>query len=147
MGDTIVFDKAKWHYDGNFPIDLSEDQAFVHTGMFVGWVIDAGLYSEEFAEDFEEEIRKFKARKLTGAGVDRLGDGVFDDDMLSKEGKAFTRTYFDFEKGKYLKDYESLLAGGLPTQYHVQDTWENYDRLKLQIDKRFAAWRKKRRSK
>ena len=68
-------------------MDVLKKQAFVHTGMFVGWVIDAGLYSEEFAEDFEEEIRKFKARKLTGAGVYRLGDGVFDDDMLSKEAR------------------------------------------------------------
>ena len=43
-------------------------------------------------------------------------------------------------------DYEKLFLGELPTMYHVQDTWENYDLLKSQIDKRFAAWRKKRGS-
>src|SRR5262249_46048100 len=144
MSDTIVFDKAKWHYEGEYPADLDEDQAFVHTGLFLGWIIDAGLFSEEFEEDFEKEIRRFKARKLTGPGVYRLADGVFVDDMLSEEGLAFTQAYFDFEKGKYLKDYDKLLSGGLASMYHVPDTWASYDALKPQIDKRYAAWRRKR---
>jgi hypothetical protein len=145
--ETTVFDKAKWHYEGDYPAGLDEHQAFVHTGLFLGWIIDAGLYSEEFAEDCAKEIRRFKARKLTGPGVYRAADGVFADDMLNEEGLAFTRAYFDFEKGKYLKDYEKLLSAGLPSMYHVPDTWESYDTLKPQIDKRYAAWQKKRRSK
>ncbi len=146
MAKTIVFDKAKWHYEGDFPSDLSKEQAFVHTGIFLGWVIDAGLYSEEFADDFAKEIHRFKARKLTGPGVYQVADGVLTDDMLNEEGIAFAQVYFDFEKGKYLKDFGTLLARELPTEYHVQDTWDNYDRLKPQIDKRFEAWRKKRGS-
>jgi hypothetical protein len=30
-----VYDKAKWHYEGDFPNELSRKQGFVHTGMFV----------------------------------------------------------------------------------------------------------------
>jgi hypothetical protein len=134
--NPIVFDKAKWHFEGNFPEDLDERQAFVHTGLFLGWIIDNDLFSEEFAEDFAKEIRRFKARKMTGPKVYSVADGVFADDMLNKEGRAFTRAYFDFDKGKYLKDYDKLLAAGLPSTYHVQDSWENYDRLRAQIDKR-----------
>jgi hypothetical protein len=145
MSEEMVFDKAKWHYEGDYPADLDEDQAFVHTGLFLAWILDAGLYSEEFAEDLAKEIRRFKARKLTGPGVYRAADGVFADDMLNEEGLAFTRAYFDFEKGKYLKDYEKLLAADLPSMYHVPDTWESYDTLKPQIDKRYAAWQKKKR--
>ena len=139
--EFVVFDKAKWHYQGEFPEDLDDGQAFVHAGLFLGWVIEAGLYSEEFADDFEEEIEQFKARKLTGPGVYRVADGVFASDMLGEEGVAFARAYYDREDGGYLDDFESLLAGGLPTMYHVRDTWENYDRLKATIDERFAAWR------
>jgi hypothetical protein len=147
MSDAIVFDKAKWHYQADdYPVDLDERQAFVHTGLFLGWIIDAGLYSEEFAEDFEKEIRRFKARKMTGPGVYRVADGVFADDMLNEEGLAFTQTYFDFEKGKYLKDYKKLLEAGLSSEYRVPDTWESYDTLKPQIDKRYGAWQKKNRS-
>src|SRR5438105_13524465 len=32
-----AYDKADWHAEGDFPDDLPEDQATVHTGMFVGW--------------------------------------------------------------------------------------------------------------
>ncbi len=144
MSDVIVFDKAKWHYEGDYPADLDDNQAFVHTGLFLGWVIDAGLCSEEFAADFSEEIRRFKARRLTGPGVYRAADGVFADDMLSAVGLAFAQAYFDFETGKYLKDYEKLLAADLPSMYHVPDTWESYATLKPQIDKRYAAWKKRR---
>jgi hypothetical protein len=98
MSDVSVFDKAKWHYEGDYPAGLAKEQAFVHTGLFLGWVIDAGLYSEEFAEDFAKEIRQFKARKLTGPGVYRAGDGVFADDMLNEEGLAFAQAYFEFKK-------------------------------------------------
>ena len=59
---------------------------------------------------------------------------------------AFAKAYFDLEKGKYPKDYDKLLTENLPSTYHVQDTWENYDLIKPQIDKRFAAWKKKRKT-
>lgn len=144
MADTLVFDKAKWHYEGEYPADLAVDQAFVHTGLYLGWIIDVGLYSEEFAEDFVKEIKRFKARKLTGPGVYRAADGVFTDDMLNEDGLEFTEAYFDFETGKYLKDYEKLLSAALPSMYHVPDSWESYDLLKPQIDKRYSAWRRKR---
>lgn len=143
MDEPVVFDKAKWHSDGEFPEDLDEKQAFVHTGLYLGWIIDTGLYSEEFADDLAGEILKFKARKMTGPDVYESNDGVFIDDMVNAEGLEFTLSYFDFEKGKYLADYEKLFTNNLPSMYHVQDTWENYDRLKLKIDERFAAWRKK----
>jgi hypothetical protein len=36
MSNSIVYDKAKYHYQGDFPNDISIDQSFVHTGMFLG---------------------------------------------------------------------------------------------------------------
>jgi len=35
MREAIVYDKAKWHYGGDYPKDLPIEQAFVHTGMFL----------------------------------------------------------------------------------------------------------------
>ena len=95
----IIYDKAKYHYDGQFPNDLSSDQALVHTGMFLGWIIDKGLFSGEFEEDIEEEIKKFKSREVIGTKVYKDCDGVIANDMLEVEGNEFSQDYFDFEEG------------------------------------------------
>lgn len=144
MDHPVVFDKAEWHYEGNYPKDLDEEQAYVHTGLYLGWIIDTGLHNEVFAEDFAKEIADFKARRRTGPGVYQAADGIFSDDMLNREGLDFTTDYFDFNKGAYLADYEKLFATDPPSIYHVKDRWENYDRLKELLDKRLSNWRKGR---
>ena len=59
------------------------------------------------------------------------------------EGNAFSSFYFDFAQGQFLADYEELLGGGLPSLYHVQDTWGHYDKLKKRIDQRYERWKKR----
>jgi hypothetical protein len=44
--DIIVYDKAKWHYEGDYPKDLPTENAFTHTGMFLAWLADTGLYHQ-----------------------------------------------------------------------------------------------------
>src|SRR3954452_18905745 len=102
MPDPVVYDKAIYHYDGDFPQGIPVEQAFVHTGMFLGWVIDHQLYSDEFAKHSGDLIESFKRREVTGPQVYESWDGALVDDMLSDEGNAFAREYFDFEKGKFL---------------------------------------------
>lgn len=140
MANPVVYDKAKWHYGGDFPKDLPDYQAFVHTGMFIAWLVGHDLYSEEFAEDFGNEIPLVKQRAITGAQLLEIADGVFADDMLNDEGNAFAHDYFDFERGAYLADYEQTLGASLPSLYHVEDTWENYDKIDLVIDRRYRHW-------
>jgi hypothetical protein len=144
MSDVIVYDKAKWHYDAaNFPKELAPEQGFVHTGMFVGWLIERGLLSSELLEDFPDLGGAFLARSKTGPEVFQLMDGALTDEDLTDEGNDFAETYFDFEKGLYVHDYEELLCGDLPTMYHVRDSWENYETLRARIDERFAQWKRK----
>lgn len=147
MSDPIVYDKAKYHTGGDYPEGLGTEQAFVHTGMYLGWIIDHDLYSQEFAAECQDLIQQFKARRTTGAKIYEWWDGSLTEDMLGNEGKAFSNFYFDFKQGQFLSDYEELLAGTLPSLYHVQDTWENYDKLKKRIDQRYAKWKKRGASK
>ena len=138
-----VYDKAKWHYGGTFAQGLDQSQGFVHTGMFLGWLIDNDLMSEGFRNDHIEEIKEFKSQKLTGAQIfEQCCDGVLTLEDISERGNHFALQYFDFDTGQYLADYESILAKGLPSQYHVADTWDNYEKLKKVLDKRFTDWRK-----
>lgn len=139
MFNVIVYDKAKYHYQGNFPKRLSIDQAFVHTGMFLGWIIDNNLFSKEFEEETTHEIRRFKQRELTGTQIYMKWDGVLASDMLNDEGNEFAKNYFDFETGLFPLDYEETFPK-IPTIYHVKDTWENYFKIKKVIDKRYLEW-------
>jgi hypothetical protein len=129
-----VHDKADWHLEGEFPEDLREDQAYVHTGLFAAWLSDRGLITGEY----EDEANQIKRRKMTGPKAYKNWGGVLASDMLSDEGNAFTREYYDT---MFCPDYEELLSRKLPSFYHVKDTWENYEILKQRIDKRFQSWK------
>ncbi|MFJ7953620.1 hypothetical protein ACIQZG_19130 [Lysinibacillus sp. NPDC096418] len=142
MSDIVVYDKAKYHYQGEFPNDISTNQAFVHTGMFLGWIIDKNLFSEEFEEETQTEINKFKQRDISGTEIYKLWDGVLADDMLNDEGNKFATCYFDFETGLYLKDYEETFQN-IATLYHVNDNWENYFKIKEVIDRRYKEYKNK----
>lgn len=131
LENTIdVYDKAKWHFGGEFPEDLDDFQGYVHTGMFLGWLIDNDLVSDEFKSDHAEEIKQFKQQKLTGAQMfERCCDGVLMVEDVSELGNRFVLPYFDFDTGQYLGDYEKTLAENLASLYHVSDNWDNYKKL------------------
>jgi hypothetical protein len=97
---------------------------------------------EMISEEFTLEPARFRSGELTGTQVYELGDGVLVDDMLTDEGNRFTRAYFDFKTGQYMKDYDEILSRGLPTQYHVKDTKDNYERIKQRINQRYEVWKK-----
>jgi hypothetical protein len=137
-----VYDKAKWHFGGEFPEDLEDFQGYVHTGMFLGWLIDNDLVSDEFKNDHAEEIKKFKQQKLTGPQIfERCCDGVLMVEDVGELGNRFALPYFNFDTGQYLSDYEKTLAENLPSLYHVTDDWNNYKILAQLLDKRFLDWK------
>ncbi|MGO8933516.1 MAG: hypothetical protein ACLPLZ_08095 [Terracidiphilus sp.] len=140
----MKYDDASWHYGGNFPKDLPATAGATHTGMFVAWALLSGFAGDIYIRDFPNEIPKLLSRSVTpGEFFLESCDGKFTDDDLSDEGNEFAQAYFDFQKGKYLADYELTLGAGLADLYHVRDTWENFDRLKPVLDRRHAEWRAK----
>ncbi len=142
MNEQIIYDKAKYHVEGDFPEGLDKSQAHVPTGFFVAWLAMNNLVSEEILSNFKDEVDAIKNRKASPSGLYRAVGGVFSEDMLTAEGNVFTQQYFDFDIGKYLDDYDELLSEHLPSFFHVADTWENYNILAKRIDERFAAWKK-----
>ena len=142
----MKYDDASWHSGGKFPKDLPPEAGATHTGMFVAWALMSGLAGEMYTNDFPDEIPKLRARSLTpGSFFLEACDGKFTDDDLNEEGNAFAQMYFDFKKGAYLRDYEGTLGGNVSDLYHVKDSWENFDRLKPVLDRRFADWKVKHR--
>ena len=71
-------------------------------------------------------------------------DGSFISNELNDEGNQFTKYYFDFAKGKYIKDYIKTLAKNLPNEYYVKESWENYDKIAKVIEKRYHDFKTKK---
>jgi len=140
MPGVTVYDKAKWHFGGDYPPGLDNTYAYTHGGYFFGWIVDHDLVDPEFLEDFSDEIDRFRARDISARELFIATDGALVSDMLNETGNAFASAYFDFTNGQYLTDYDELLCGGLETMYHVEDTAENYAIMSARISKRFNEW-------
>jgi len=142
--NDVVFDKAKWHLNDEFPKELDQYQSYVHTGLYVAWLVDNNLYDEVFKSKNDEAVLKLLKRQTSPVKFYELQlDGVFDSEGLTQEAIKFTNYYFDFENGKYLEDYFSILDPDdeLPSLFHVIDSWENYENLKPVLNERLSEWR------
>nr|WP_210420316.1 hypothetical protein [Aquisphaera giovannonii] len=114
--------------------------------MFLAWIVHNGLQGEFHDEESPEELEAVRARQMTGREfLFRACDGKFWDEDMSEEGKAFCAAYYLGAGGKgygpYIEDYERVLAGGLPSTYHVEDTWANYDAIAPVINRRYEEWK------
>jgi hypothetical protein len=136
-----AYDKAKWHYGGDFPEELDDIQGFVHTGMFFGWLLERNLVAEWTIREIEGVVEDFRAGRATGVDLYESFDGCLFPEMLTDEGRAFADAYYRPEQF-FLGDYEAVLGGDLPTLYHVLDTRENYELLRDRLDLRFIQWRR-----
>lgn len=136
--EKSIYDNAKSHFLGNFPADLPIEQAYVHIGMYLGWVIDNELYSEYFEDEADIQIYRFQNRQISCTILSEIWDGYLGYELFNDPGNLFA--YYYYGSGIYRKDYETLLAKTLPSLYHVTDSWKNYELLAKRISARFAEW-------
>lgn len=136
-----VYDKAKYHIESIEQHGLPIEQIYVHSGLYLGWLIENKFLEREFYEEMNDVINMFMRREITAPELFSRWDGVLVDDMLSDEGNRFSHYYFDFAKGQYLDDYVEKLAKDLPSEFHVIDNWENYDKAKEFIEARYQRWK------
>lgn len=139
--DGLIYDRAKHHFMGKFPNVLPIEQAYVHIGMFLGWILENDLYSELFEDEAGHQIIRFKEREITASILSAMWDGYLGEDLLNEEGNEFSKEYY--QTGIYKKDYEELLTSGLASFYHVEDTWENFEKIADRINTRYQDWTEK----
>lgn len=137
-----AYDKAKWHYEGDYPKDLPTDNATTHIGMFLAWAIANHLEGELHREHSKEALEQVRRRQMTGPVflIEQCDEALTNED-LNDVGNAFATAYY--ELNQFNADYESALGKDVPTLYHIADTWENYDRIAAVIDRRFKEWKGK----
>lgn len=142
----MAYDRIDWHSGGDYPADLPEENGGIHIGMFLAWALGHGMAGEFHREESAEALKRLKQRELTGLEyLVEYCDGKFWDEDLNERGNAFAADYYDGQSafaaqyGSYLNDYCEVF-NQYPSIYHVENTWENYDRLQPLLDERYAQW-------
>jgi hypothetical protein len=137
----MVYDKAKWHSDGNFPKGLPSENGGTHIGIFLAWAINHGMAGPDLVADAVAQIEALRLRQTTGRSIlFRQLDGVLSDEDLNDDGNAFAAKYYK----QYMGEYDRLIRKELPSAYHAADDWQTYDRVAEMIDRRHAEFRQSR---
>lgn len=137
-------DRMDWHYGGDFPEGLPTENGGTHIGMYLAWIINNDLIGEMHLEDAQESILAVKNRQITGRDfLIKECDEKFWNDDLNEEGLAFTKYYYSDDSGmkQYIQDYEQILSNNVESTYHVEDTWDNYDKVARVLDIRYKEWK------
>lgn len=141
--ESQTFDKAKWHFNGDFPKDINITQAYIHTGFFITWLLLTNKYEKDYLLDNAIDIVSLSTKRVSPSLIYiEVFDGVFMDDGLEDEIVNFINCYFDFDKGTYLKDYEKCFSNEIKdkTLYEVTDNWQNYEKISKVIENRYTEW-------
>lgn len=137
--EDMAYDRADRHYGGDYPKDLPLENGGTHIGIFLAWAIHNDLVGEVHREGSQDSLNRVRAREMTGRDfLFKECDEKFWEEDLNEQGNEFAQYYY--AQDIYLADYEKALAGELPSLYHVEDAWQNYDKIAPIISRAYKKW-------
>ena len=143
-------DRAAFDYSSE-AAPLPKGHAATHIGMFLAWAVLNELQSDFHREHYDEQLEKLRRREITGRQFfEAACSERFSERDLNEEGNAFAQHYYVDDTGKrgaYFADYKKVLTPGLPSFWHVADTWANYDKIAPVITRRYEEWKNPSRRK
>ncbi len=137
---TYIYDKAEYHFESVAKHGLPDHQAYNHTTFFISWLINKSFIARLFQDREKDNLDQYRSGAITINELYERWDCCLTSDMLTAEGNAFAREYFDFSTGIYLKDYSQHLQQGLQSEFHVAYTPENEAQIHQVINSRFNEW-------
>lgn len=140
----MAYDRADFDYS-SADQPLPKGHAATHIGMFLAWAILNGLENDWHRHHFAELMARLRRREITGRQFfDAACKEQFAEKDLNVEGNQFAEYYYRDtagERGPFFDDYRKTLATGLPSFWHVADSWDNYDKLDPVITRRYLDWK------
>ena len=141
---SMSYDRADHDYSTEEE-SLPKGHAATHIGMFLAWAALHGLLNDFHQHNAGELVARLRGRQITGRQFfEAACKEQFAEKDLNVEGNAFAEYYYRDtagERGLYFEDYKKTLTAGLPSFWHVADTWENYEKIAPVITKRYEAWK------
>ncbi|MCL9807738.1 hypothetical protein NAT51_19640 [Flavobacterium amniphilum] len=139
-------DRIDWHQTENFPENVTLENGGTHIGMYLNWIIENNLIGEIHLTESASLLENVKAKKITGRDfLIKCCDGKFWAEDLNEIGLKFTEDYYSSDK--YFGDYANTLDSNQDSIYEYENSWENYEKIRFVIDKRFKDWQKKNNKK
>ena len=142
----MAIDRIDWHSGGNFPEGLPHENGGTHIGIYLAWILHNNLHGDIHRDDEHsvKAVNQVISREKTGRDflIEQCDEKFWEED-LNEEGKSFTEYYYsNKETAKFYKDYSDYLDNDEETLYHVENTWDNYDKISPVISGRFKDWKK-----
>ena len=140
----MSYDRADFDYS-TAEEPLPKGHAGTHIGMFLAWAVQNGLESEFHRRESADLLARLRRREITGRQFfEAACNERFSEQDLSEEGNKFAQYYYvdqAGQRGTYFADYKRVLAAGLPSFWHVADTWTNYDKIAAVVARRYEEWK------
>jgi len=140
----MPYDRADYDYSTEDQ-PLPKGHAATHIGMFLAWAAFHGLLNDYHEQFSTELLTRLRARQITGREFFLTAcKEQFAEKDLNVDGNLFAEHYYRDaagQRGAYFADYKKVLAEQLPSFWHVEDTWENYDKIAPVITRRYEQWK------
>ena len=140
----MAYDRADHDYSTEKE-PLPKGHAATHIGIFLAWAILNGLENDYHRQRSADLLGRVRRREITGRQFfEAACQEKFAEKDLNPDGNEFAEYYYcdsSGERGPYFADYKKSLTAGLPSFWHVADTWENYDKMAPVITRRYAEWK------
>ncbi len=135
----MKYDSASWHFDSDFPLGLTIENAGTHMGFYMAFIINNNLIGDLHKNISQRGLEGLIEKKITGRDfLFEFCQGKIDDNDLNELACKFTEYYY--LTGMYLEDYTRLLGNKYQSIYHVEDTWENYKLIEEELNLRYREW-------
>lgn len=139
----MSYDKIEWHSEGeDFPKSAKPENGGTHIGFFLTWIIQNDLIGNLYKEISLDSINKVKRQEITGREfLIEECDSKFYNEVLNDEGQRFVKYYYEDDgEENYFADYARVFSE-YDNIYEVENTWENYDKIKSVIEVRYQEWK------
>ena len=101
----MKYDDASWHYGGDYPEGLPEENGGIHIALFLRWCFTKGWASDHHKDEEPEETQKVADGRVSATEYFfKYCDGKLTNEDFNEEGNKFAEEYYG-ENGLFLEDY------------------------------------------
>ena len=131
---TSKYDDVEFHLGDAFARGRTEDDAFVHIGFILIWLIRNDLASHRFFD--KKTVESVRSGTLTGTQMREFVDGKFMSTMVRREAARFLDAYYPVGYGQ---DYAAEFAD--EPDFEVPDDTAHESRIIRRLDAAWTRWR------